>query len=121
MKPIKLLGAITQAADNVIQLAGGRGLPDQVELAADAAQTVLAVAAADQSAADRVTAVVRHLEGRGSAREALQAHFPSLPAQGLALALAVADWATEAVGKDGKIDAADLPGLLPRLMAEMQQ
>ena len=87
MKPIKLLGAITQAADNVIQLAGGRGLPDQVELAADA----------------------------------LQAHFPSLPAQGLALALAVADWATEAVGKDGKIDAADLPGLLPRLMAEMQQ
>lgn len=37
------------------------------------------------------------------------------------LALAVADWATEAVGKDGKIDAADLPGLLPRLMSEMQQ
>jgi hypothetical protein len=120
MRAIQLLGTVAGAANNVLQVVGNRGLPAEVELAADAAQTVLAVAAADQPAADRVAAVVRHLEGRGSLREALAAHCPHLPSQGLALALAVADWATEAVGKDGRIDAADLPGLLPRLMSEMQ-
>lgn len=119
MRAIQLLGTVAGAANNVLQVVGNRG-PAEVELAADAAQTVLAVAAADQPAADRIAAVVRHLEGRGSLREALAAHCPHLPAHGLALALAVADWATEAVGKDGKIDAADLPGLIPRLMSEMQ-
>lgn len=121
MRAVQLLGQIQGVANGALAVLGANGLPREVEIAADAGQAVLAVATADPAAAERVAAVVGHLEGRGSLRDALAAHCPHLPAQGLALALAVADWATEAVGKDGKIDAADLPGLLPRLLAEMQQ
>lgn len=119
-KPIQFLGNVTQAADNILQIVGNRGIPNEVHVGIDTAQTVIAVAAADQDAADRLGAVVAHMEGQGSLGKALKALVPALPARELAVLLAITDEITTSVGNDGRIDAAEWMAIVSRAVREAQ-
>lgn len=118
MRAVQLLGQIQGVANGALAVLGANGLPREVEIAADAGQAVLAVATADPAAAERVAAVVGHLEGRGSLRDALAAHCPHLPAGHLAAALAFVDGLTEAVADDGQIDAGEIMAIVAAVVKE---
>ncbi len=101
---IKLLGQIQGATDGALRILGPVGQVVDVL----ASQEHLVVQADTPDQVERVHAVVQHLAGRGSLREALAAHCPALPAKALAIALVLLDGLTDAVSDDGQIDAAEI-------------
>ena len=115
---IKLLGQIQGATDGALRILGPVGqvvdvLASQEHLVVQAdhvlaSQEHLVVQADTPDQVERVHAVVQHLAGRGSLREALAAHCPALPAKALAIALVLLDGLTDAVSDDGQIDAAEI-------------
>ncbi len=114
---IQILGQVAGVADHALQLAGKSG--NVKEVAAATAQGALVIAAPDGPARDALLASVRHLEGHGPLRDALAAHLPHLPAQHLAVALALVDGLTAAYENDGALDAGEIMGLVSAALREV--
>lgn len=114
---IQILGQVAGVADQALQLAGKSG--NVKEVAIEAAQGALVIAAPEGPAKEAVLATVRHLEGKGPLRDALAAHLPHLPAAPLAAALALIEGLTEAVADDGKLDAGEIMGLVSAAIQEV--
>lgn len=115
---IQLLGQVQGAAKGALSILGANG-PRELQLATNAGQAVLAVAAADGPAAERVVAAVSHLEGNGSLRAALAAHLPHLPGAPLAAALALVEGLTAAVADDGKLSPGEIMALVAAAIQEV--
>lgn len=112
---IKILGKIQGATDGALSILGPVGQVVDVL----AGQEHLVVQADTPDQVERVQAVVQHLAGRGSLREALAAHCPALPAKALAIALVLLDGLTEAISDDGKIDFSEITQIVLAAVKEV--
>lgn len=116
MSAIKVLGPLLAAGEQMLTVEGRNGGSKAIPIAEAAGALVVSVA--DDDSKDRLLASVRHLEGKGSATDAIRAHHPAIPAKAVALVLTVINWATESVSDNGTIDAHEYLELLPLLAKE---
>lgn len=117
MDVVKILGTVAGVGEQILTLTNKSGASKTVT--AEAAAGALLVAAPDGPAREALLASVRHLEGHGPLRDALAAHLPHLPAQHLAVALALVDGLTAAYENDGQLDAGEIMGLVSAALREV--